>query len=185
MWAKLYARKVGGSSREKSQVTTGDFQLQPADVGSDCLLLWRRRERDDIWEKTLGPSLSDSVKTTSGKTGTTFANLPFAPPSSVAEWHSPLQTHGRGAHGGQSHQGPSLQRPFSLSWKIPGTDACLTAARARAELVEQLQPLAIWSPAFSLEDRWAPTSAKELCSPGSFPGTRQFLNSGLKPVSDI
>lgn len=92
MWAKLYARKVGGSSRDKSQVTTGDFQLQPADVGSDCLLLWRRRERDDIWEKTLGPSLSDSVKTTSGKTGATFANLPFAPPSSVAVTFPPADT---------------------------------------------------------------------------------------------
>lgn len=179
MWAKLYARKVGGSSREKSQVTTGDFQLQPADVGSDCLLLWRRRERDDIWEKTLGPSLSDSVKTTSGKTGATFANLLFAPPSSVAVTFPPADTWT------WCPWGAIPSRPFSLSWKIPGTDACLTAARARAELVEQLQPLAIWSPAFSLEDRWAPTSAKELCSPGSFPGTRQFLNSGLKPVSDI
>lgn len=85
----------------------------------------------------------------------------------------------------QYYQGPSLQRPFSLIWKIPGTGVCLTVARARAELVEQLQPLSIWSPAFSLENRWMPTSAKELCSLGSFPGTRQFLNSGLKPVSDV
>lgn len=74
MHTKLYARKVGGSSREKSKVTTGPFQLQPAGaghVGRDCLWLWRRGERGDCWEKKSAPSLSDLVRT-SAKTEATF-----------------------------------------------------------------------------------------------------------------
>lgn len=53
---KLYATEVGGGSRGKSQVTSGHFQLQPADVGQegrDCLLLWRRDEEGwGSWSKT-------------------------------------------------------------------------------------------------------------------------------------
>ena len=55
-----------------------------------------------------------------------FANLPPCPTILNGSVWSPQQVHGHGAHGGQSHQGPSLQRLFTLSWAIPGTGVCLS-----------------------------------------------------------
>lgn len=51
--------------------------------------------------------------------------------------------------------------------------------------MEQLQPLAIGSPAFSLEGHTHQNWLKNCAVPGLFQGTSQSLNSGLMPVSDI
>lgn len=137
MHTKLYARKVGGSDREKTQIT--DHWALPTSA-SRCWACGQRlltavKERDDSRGIALGPSLLDSVKTTLAKTEATFCKPAPCPTILSSRVRFPLADTWCTWGGSRAYQ-RALQRLFSLSWKTPGAGVCLTAARARAELVE-------------------------------------------------